>query len=72
MSKNTRSKANSLSASNASENNDLNELDGGLEAVMQTKHTATFLIECFCNTKDVCVASARFAGNDEFPNTIIQ
>ena len=36
MSKNTRSKANSLSASNASENNDLNELDGGLEAVMQT------------------------------------
>ena len=37
MSKNTRSKANSLSASNVSENNDLNELDGGLEAVMQTK-----------------------------------
>ena len=36
MSKNTRSKANSLSASNVSENNDLNELDGGLEAVMQT------------------------------------
>ena len=36
MSKNTRSKANSLSASNASESNDLNEIDGGLEAVMQT------------------------------------
>ena len=36
MSKNTRSKANSLSASNASENNDLNEIDGGLAAVKQT------------------------------------
>ena len=36
MSKNTRSKSNSLSASNASENNDLNEIEGGLEAVMQT------------------------------------
>ena len=42
MSKNTRSKANSLSASNASENNDLNEIDGGLEAVMQTELEPTF------------------------------
>ena len=41
MSKNTRSKSNSLSASNASENNDLNEIEGGLEAVMQTGYIGT-------------------------------
>ena len=43
MSKNTRSKSNSLSASNASENNDLNEIEGGLEAVMQTPQLILFI-----------------------------
>ena len=48
MSKNTRSKSNSLSASNASENNDLNEIEGGLEAVIQTngQNLSRFLSLC--------------------------
>ena len=47
MPANTRNKTNSMSASGASENdnnNDLNEIEGGLEAVMQTfqKHVLLF------------------------------